>query len=38
MSRVHVGKYQVQIDTNKHYNRATVPSLKATITVFLVPR
>jgi hypothetical protein len=38
VSRVHVGKYLVQIDTNKHYNKAAVPSLKATITVFLVPR
>jgi hypothetical protein len=38
VSRIHTGKYTVQIDTNKHYNKDAIPSLKATITVFLVPR
>jgi hypothetical protein len=36
--RIHTGTYNVQIDTNKTYNKDAVPSLKGRITVFLVHR
>lgn len=36
--RIRTGTWNVQIDTNKTYNKDALPSLKAKISVFLAPR
>ena len=38
VARIRTGTWTVQIDTSKLYNKDALPSLKATISVYLVPR